>query len=58
MPSLPIECGRPGPRLLAQVLGARFCDHIPLHRQAGIDAREGVELDLSTLADGAGQSGA
>jgi hypothetical protein len=35
---------------------AKFCDHIPLHRQAGIYAREGVELDRSTLADWVGQS--
>jgi transposase len=56
MPSLPIERGRPGPGLLAQVLVAKFCDHTPLHRQAGIYAREGVELDRSTLADWVGQS--
>jgi transposase len=56
MPSLPIERGRPGPGLLSQVLVAKFCDHIPLHRQAGIYAREGVELDRSTLADWVGQS--
>ena len=54
--SLPIERGRPGPGLLAQVLVAKFCDHTPLHRQAGIYAREGVELDRSTLADWVGQS--
>ena len=35
---------------------AKFCDHTPLHRQAGIYAREGVELDRSTLADWVGQS--
>ena len=56
MPSLPIERGRPGPGLLAQVLVAKFCDHTPLHRQAGIYAREGVELDRSTLADWVGRS--
>src|SRR5271167_2869890 len=56
MSSLPIERGRPGPGLLAQVLVAKFCDHTPLHRQAGIYAREGVELDRSTLADWVGRS--
>ena len=56
MPSSPIERGRPGPGLLAQVLVAKFCDHTPLHRQAGIYAREGVELDRSTLADWVGRS--
>jgi len=56
MPSLPIERGLPGPGLIAQVLVAKYCDHIPLHRQTGIYAREGVELDRSTLADWVGQA--
>jgi transposase len=51
MPSLPIERGRPGPGLLAHVAVSKFCDHIPLHRQTVIYAREGVELDRATLAD-------
>jgi transposase len=56
MPSLPIERGRPGPGLIAHVLVAKFCDHTPLHRQAVIYAREGVELDRATLADWVGQA--
>jgi transposase len=56
MPSLPIERGLPGPGLIAQVLVAKYCDHTPLHRQTGIYAREGVELDRSTLADWVGQA--
>lgn len=58
MPASPIERGRPGPGLLAQVLVAKYCDHLPLYRQAMIYARDGVELDRSTMADwvaGAGQ---
>jgi transposase len=55
MPSLPIERGRPGPGLLAHVAVSKFCDHIPLHRQTRIYAREGVELDRATLADWMGQ---
>jgi transposase len=51
MPSLPIERGRPGPGLLAHVLVAKYADHLPLYRQSEIYAREGVELDRSTLAD-------
>jgi hypothetical protein len=43
MPSLPIERGRPGPRLMAHVAVAKFADHIPLHRQAMMYAREGVD---------------
>jgi transposase len=55
MPVLPIERGRPGPALLAHVLAAKYCDHLPLHRQSEIYARAGVELDRSTLAEWVGR---
>ena len=55
-PSLPIERGRPGPRLLAHVLVSKFDDHLPLYRQAEIYAREGVALERSTLADWVGRA--
>src|SRR3954467_12445668 len=55
MPSLPIERGRPGPGLIAHVVVAKYCDHLPLHRQSVIYAREGVELDRSTLCDWVGR---
>lgn len=56
MPSLPIERGRPGPGLLAHVLVSKYADHLPLYRQAGIYAREGVDLDRSTLAGWVGKA--
>ena len=56
MPSLPIERGRPGPGLLAHVLASKYGDHLPLNRQSDIYAREGVELDRSTLADWVGRA--
>jgi transposase len=55
MPSLPIERGLPGPGLLAHVLVSKYCDHLPLHRQSGIYARAGVEIDRSTMAEWVGQ---
>jgi transposase len=58
MPSLPIERGRPGAGLLAHVLVSKYADHLPLYRQSGIYAREGVELERSTLADWVGRSAA
>ena len=58
MPSLPIERGRPGPGLLAHVLVAKYADHLPLYRQSGIYAREGVDIERSTLADWVGRSAA
>jgi transposase len=55
MPSLPIERGVPGPGLLAHVLVSKYCDHLPLHRQSGIYARAGVEIERSTMADWVGR---
>ncbi|HTR84815.1 MAG TPA: IS66 family transposase [Reyranella sp.] len=54
-PDLPIERGRPGPGLLAHVLVGKYCDHLPLYRQAEIYAREGVVLGRSTLAGWVGR---
>jgi len=53
-PSRPIARSFAGPGLLAHVLISKFCDHLPLYRQSQIYAREGVELDDSTLADWVG----
>jgi transposase len=58
MPSLPIERGQPGAGLLAHVVVSKYCDHLPLYRQSGIYAREGVELDRATLADWVGKMAA
>jgi transposase len=49
-PSRPIDRGLAGPGLLAHVLVSKYADHVPLYRQADIYAREGVDLDRSTLA--------
>jgi transposase len=53
-PNRPIDRGLAGPGLLAHVLVAKYADHLPLYRQSEIYAREGVELDRSTLADWVG----
>jgi transposase len=55
-PSLPIHRGLASPGLLSHVLVAKYCDHLPLYRQAEIYARAGVELDRSTMADWVGQT--
>jgi len=49
-PSQPIDRGLAGPGLLAPVLVSKYADHQPLYRQSEIYAREGVDLDRSTLA--------
>ena len=33
----------------------KYCDHVPLYRQAEIYARDGVDLDRATLADWVGR---
>jgi transposase len=53
-PPRPIAHGLAGPGLLAHVLVSKYCDHLPLYRQAEIYAREGVDLDRATLADWVG----
>ncbi|MFV0281768.1 MAG: IS66 family transposase [Rhodoblastus sp.] len=58
MPTLPIERGRPGPALLAHVIVSKYCDHLPLHRQSDIYAREGVEIDRSVMAGWVGHMAA
>jgi transposase len=40
------------------VLAAKYGQHLPLTRQSTIYAGEGVELDVSTLADWVGSSAA
>ena len=55
-PALPIERGRPGPGLLAHVLIGKYCDHLPLYRQAEIYGREGIDLERSTLAGWVGRA--
>jgi transposase len=55
-PARLIEGGLPTEALVAQVLVAKYADHLPLYRQAQIYARQGVDLDRSTLADWVGRA--
>ena len=57
-PDLPIRRGLAAAGMLAHVLVAKYCDHLPLYRQAEIYARNGIDLDRSTLADWVGQTAA
>ena len=49
-----IARGRAGANLLATILYGKFGQHQPLNRQSDLYAREGVEIDTSTLADWVG----
>jgi transposase len=49
-----IARGRAGASLLAMILYAKFGEHQPLNRQSEGYARQGIDLDVSTLADWVG----
>ena len=55
-PAMPTPRGRATPGTLAHLLVAKYCDHLPLYRQSEIYAREGLELDRSTLCDWVGHA--
>ena len=48
-PSQPIEKSNAGAGLLTQVIVAKYADHLPLHRQAKMFRRWGVDLADQTL---------
>src|SRR5271167_1372231 len=55
-PARLIEGGMPTEATIAQVLVSKYADHLPLYRQAQIYARQGINLDRSTLADWVGRA--
>ncbi len=57
VPAQVIDKGVPAAGLRAQVLVAKYGDHLPLYRQEKIFARAGVEIARSTLADWVGRCG-
>lgn len=56
MPSRPIPKSYAGPGLLASIIVNKYADHLPLYRQSQIMAREGIDIDRSTLAGWVGRS--
>ena len=52
-----IDKGIPTTGLLAQVLIAKYADHLPLYRQEGIFERAGMAIARSTLAQWVGMCG-
>src|SRR5690606_34450193 len=55
-PSRPIARGLAGPGLLAHVPVSKYAGSLPLHGPPGTYARQGSELDRSTLADWVGSA--
>ena len=57
VPAQVIDKGIPTAGLLAQVLVAKYGDHLPLYRQEGIFGRAGLAIPRSTLAQWVGMCG-
>lgn len=55
-PARLVEGGIPTEATVAHVLVSKYADHLPLYRQSQIYARQGVNLDRSTLADWVGKA--
>ncbi len=51
-----IPGGMPTEATVAHVLVSKYADHLPLYRQAQIYARQGINLDRSTLAGWVGKA--
>ena len=57
VPPQVIDKGIPTAGLLAQVLVAKYADHLPLYRQEKIFGRAGLEIPRSTLGAWVGMCG-
>lgn len=57
VPAQVIDKGLPTAGMLAQVMIAKYADHLPLYRQCGIFARSGLAIPASTLGQWVGQTG-
>jgi transposase len=55
-PERPIDGGMATEALISQVLIGKYSDHLPLYRQSQIFARQGIELDRSTLCNWVGRA--
>ena len=57
VPAQVIDKGLPTAGMLAQVMVAKYADHLPLYRQSGIFERSGLAIPTSTLGQWVGQTG-
>jgi transposase len=57
VPAHVIDKGMPTSALLAQVLVAKYLDHLPLYRQEAVFERAGLAIARSTLAQWVGECG-
>ena len=55
-PERPIDGGMATEALVAHIVVSKFCDALPLHRQAQMLKRQGITLDRSTLSAWVGRA--
>jgi len=55
-PARLVEGGLPTEALIAHIMAAKYCEHLPLYRQWQQFKRRGVTLDRSVLADWVGRA--
>jgi transposase len=55
-PERPIDGGMATEALVAHIVVSKFCDALPLHRQAQMLKRQGIALDRSTLSAWVGRA--
>ena len=55
-PERPIDGGMATEALIAHVVVSKFCDSLPLYRQAQMLERQGITLDRSTLSNWVGRA--
>jgi transposase len=57
VPAAILDRSQAAPSVLAQVVIAKYLDHLPLYRQEALYARSGIELSRSTMAEWTGAVG-
>ncbi|HYZ42225.1 MAG TPA: IS66 family transposase [Stellaceae bacterium] len=55
-PERPINGGLATEAMVVHVLVSKYCDSLPLHRQSKMLARQGIDLDRSTLSNWVGRA--
>jgi transposase len=55
-PERPIDGGMPTEALIIHIVVSKFCDSLPLYRQAQMLARQGASLDRATLCNWVGSA--
>ena len=55
-PERPVDGGMPTEAMIVQVVVSKFCDSLPLYRQAQMLARQGIAIDRATLSNWVGRA--